>query len=186
VRLAVATLGLVLGCVAIVNAQEPQVQPTPGTADAPPERTLKLNLNDLLELQQERGHAEFDTALRRELWKDPMIRLAIGISREQAATARGGLVGVPRAMVGSQLAGDDAWGRTPPGPRGAVRVRLARPDNRGEDRASHRRGRVPGPDRGDPFLASLIAPPVTAVRPNRPHGRCSQRRFGSAPSSFPA
>jgi hypothetical protein len=93
VRLAVATLGLVLGCVAIVNAQEPQVQPTPGTADAPPERTLKLNLNDLLELQQERGHAEFDTALRRELWKDPMIRLAIGISREQAATARGGLVG---------------------------------------------------------------------------------------------
>jgi hypothetical protein len=103
VRVALATLGMLLGCAVMVSAEEPQAQPTPGTPQAPPARALKLNLNDLLELQQERGHAEFDTALRRELWKDPMIRLAIGVSREQAAAARGGLVGYPGPWSAANL-----------------------------------------------------------------------------------
>jgi hypothetical protein len=34
-------------------------------------------------------------SLRREAWSDPMVRLAFGIGREEAAAGRGGLVGYP-------------------------------------------------------------------------------------------
>jgi hypothetical protein len=67
----------------------------PASSPTPPPRTLTLNLNDLIGFQQERGHAEFDLGMRRELWRDPMVRLAVGLAREQAAAMRGGLVGAP-------------------------------------------------------------------------------------------
>jgi hypothetical protein len=70
------------------NASSPSATPGPD-----PNRKLTLNLNDLIEFQQERGHAEFDVGARRELWQDPMVRLAVGLAREQSAETRGGLVG---------------------------------------------------------------------------------------------
>ena len=79
---------------AAVGAQQPPQAPS-ATPPPAPARTLKLSLKDLVEFQQERGHAEFDLGMRRELWQDPMVRLAMGVTREQAAGARGGLVGAP-------------------------------------------------------------------------------------------
>jgi hypothetical protein len=79
--------------------------PSSPTSTPGPEtqRKLTLNLNDLIEFQQERGHAEFDIGARRELWQDPMVRLAVGLAREQAAGTRGGLVGAHGAWNASSL-----------------------------------------------------------------------------------
>lgn len=90
-RAALVVLGLLLAVVAV--GAEPE-QPAP--APTPPAQTLKLNLDGLLDFQQERGHAEFDLGLRREIWSDPMVRLAMGLAREEAAATRGGLVGADR------------------------------------------------------------------------------------------
>src|SRR3990170_8050595 len=87
-----ATLGLLLLATAALGGDEPPVVPTPDTSPPPATRPLKLDLNELVELQQERGHAEFDLGLRRATWKDPMVRLAFGISREQASQMRWGPV----------------------------------------------------------------------------------------------
>ena len=87
-----ATLGLLLLAAIAPAAEEPPVVPTPDTSPPPATRPLKLDLNELVELQQERGHAEFDLGLRRATWKDPMVRLAFGISREQASQMRWGPV----------------------------------------------------------------------------------------------
>ena len=82
----------------ILTARGAERVPTPlpehtSTAEAP-ERLLSLNLDRVLD-QDERGHSESDLSLRREIWSDPMVRLAFGIGREEAAARRGGLVGYP-------------------------------------------------------------------------------------------
>jgi hypothetical protein len=87
--------------VAAGGQQSPPI-PSPAPPRAP-EKTLKLSLKDLVEFQQERGHAEFDLGMRRELWQDPMVRLAMGVTREQAAAARGGLVGAPGPWSATSL-----------------------------------------------------------------------------------
>jgi hypothetical protein len=90
VRKVLITVGVLLLVGAAAGAQEPAATPTP--APTPPPRTLKLNLADLIGAGQERGHAEFDLGLRREMWRDPMVRLAFAVSREQASQMRGGPV----------------------------------------------------------------------------------------------
>jgi hypothetical protein len=87
-----ATLGLLVLAAAALGADEPPVVPPPDTSPPPATRPLKLDLNELVELQEERGHAEFDLGFRRAIWKDPMVRLAFGISREQASQMRWGPV----------------------------------------------------------------------------------------------
>ncbi len=89
-RTGFAILGLLLVAIVALGADEPQAVPAPEASPAPPPRTLKLNLRDLLEVQQEQGHAEFNLGLRREIWSDPMVRLTYWISREQASQMRGG------------------------------------------------------------------------------------------------
>ncbi|MFI5143533.1 MAG: hypothetical protein ACHQQS_13570 [Thermoanaerobaculales bacterium] len=80
-------------------AQVPAPPPdTPGPATpTAPQRTVTMNLDQLIDFNQERGHAEFDPAWRREAWKDPMVRLEWGIAREQWTMQRGfvGGSGIP-------------------------------------------------------------------------------------------
>jgi hypothetical protein len=90
VRSALVTVGLVLLLGAVAGAQEPPAAPTPSPTPPPP--LLKLSREDLLGAQQETGHAEFNLGLRREMWRDPMVRLAYGMGREQASQMRGGPV----------------------------------------------------------------------------------------------
>ena len=113
-RTGLATLGLLLLAIAALGVDEPQAVPAPGPSPAPPPRTLKLNLRDLLEVQEGQGHAEFDLGLQREMWKDPMVRLAFFMSREEASQMRGGpvpltttnsLVTMPSADLRLVLAG---------------------------------------------------------------------------------
>lgn len=89
-RTALLTVGVFLLVGAAAGAEEPQAVPTP--SPTPPPRLLKLSLSDLIGSQEERGHAEFDLGLRREMWRDPMVRLAFAVSREQASQMRGGPV----------------------------------------------------------------------------------------------
>ncbi len=85
------------------GAQEPaSPQPTPAPVPVPA-RKMTLSLKDLIEFQQERGHAEFDMGMRRELWADPMVRLSIGMARQQEAATRGGLVGAPGPWSATSL-----------------------------------------------------------------------------------
>ncbi len=70
----------------------PAPEPTPAPTAAP--RTLSLKIGDVLS-HYERGNAEFDPAVRRVVWDDPMARLAGFVAREQAAARRGGLIGLP-------------------------------------------------------------------------------------------
>jgi len=85
------------------GAQEPAA-PLPSPTSAPaPARRMTLSLKDLIEFQQERGHAEFDLGMRRELWADPMVRLSIGMARQQEAATRGGLVGAPGPWTATSL-----------------------------------------------------------------------------------
>jgi hypothetical protein len=90
VRIALITVGVLLLVGAAAGAEEPLATPTPAPTAAP--QRLKLNLNDWLEPKEERGHAEFDLGLRREIWRDPMVRLAFAVSREEASLMRGGPV----------------------------------------------------------------------------------------------
>ncbi len=89
-RTGFATLGLLLLAVAALGADKPQAAPAPDPSPAPPPRTLKLNLHDLLEVQQPQGHAEFNLGIRGEVWSDPMVRLTYWIGHEQASQMRGG------------------------------------------------------------------------------------------------
>ncbi len=102
-RSILAVLASLLLASATASGQEPPAAPPSPTPAAAPARTLTLNLNDLVEFQQERGHAEFDLGMRRELWQDPMVRLAIGLAREQSAETRGGLVGAPGPWSATSL-----------------------------------------------------------------------------------
>ncbi len=111
-----------LGCVvplllvaAAAAAQEaPAPTPAPAAAPAPPTQPFKLHLRDLIEMQGERGHAEFDMGFRREWFADPMVRLAYTVGREEASQFRGGpppitattfLMSAPRPDMGLVLAG---------------------------------------------------------------------------------
>jgi hypothetical protein len=100
-RIAPALVAALLLATAASAQQTPPAAPASPAAQRP--KTLKLSLKDLVELQDERGHAEFDLGMRRELWQDPMVRLAVGLSREQAAAARGGLVGAPGPWSATSL-----------------------------------------------------------------------------------
>ncbi len=80
--------------VAAVAAAEPPATPTP----APPavvNRPLTLNLDHLLDTIPEHGHAEFNTDARRDLWNDPMARLALAIGREETAARSGRGIAFP-------------------------------------------------------------------------------------------
>jgi len=90
VRAGYATLGLLLLAAAAPAADEPAAVRTPEATPPAATRPLKLNLKELVELREERGHAEFDLGLRRTMWDDPMIRLAFGMTREQASQMRWG------------------------------------------------------------------------------------------------
>ncbi len=90
--LGIVALLVPLAAAPAAGQEAPTAPPSPTPAPAPQKR-ITLNLNDLIGFQQERGHAEFDRGMRLELYRDPMVRLAIGLAREQAAATRGGLVG---------------------------------------------------------------------------------------------
>ena len=90
--LVIAALLIWIAAAPAAGQEAPTVPPSPTPAATHP-KTVTLNLNDLIEFKQERGHAEFDRGIRMELYRDPMVRLAIGLAREQAAGTRGGLVG---------------------------------------------------------------------------------------------
>jgi hypothetical protein len=90
VRAGFATLGLLLLAAAAPAADEAAAVRTPDATPPAVVLPLKLNLKDLVELREERGHAEFDLGLRRTMWDDPMTRLAFGMAREQASQMRWG------------------------------------------------------------------------------------------------
>jgi hypothetical protein len=113
-RASLAALALLALATTALASDEPPAAPTPDTSPPPPPQALKLHLNEIVDLRQERGHAEFDLGLRQEFWKDPMVRLAYGISREQASQMRGGpvpltatnlLITMPSADLRRVLAG---------------------------------------------------------------------------------
>ena len=82
--------------------QVPTPLPEPTLTAEAPERPLSLSLDRVVD-QHGRGHSEFDLSLRREIWSDPMVRLAFGIGREEAAARRGGLVGYPVPFTAGSL-----------------------------------------------------------------------------------
>jgi hypothetical protein len=90
VRSVFATLGVLLFAAAATAADEPAAVGTPEATPPAATRPFKLNLNELVELREERGHAEFDLGFRRATWDDPMTRLAFGVAREQASQMRWG------------------------------------------------------------------------------------------------
>lgn len=90
VRAGFATVSLLLLAAAAPAADGPAAVRTPETSPPAATRPFKLNLKELVELREERGHAEFDLGLRRAMWDDPMIRLAFGMAREQASQMRWG------------------------------------------------------------------------------------------------
>ena len=89
-RAGFATLGLVLLAAAAPATDEPTAVRPPEATPPPVMLPFKLNLKDLVELREERGHAEFDLGFRRAMWDDPMTRLAFGMAREQASQMRWG------------------------------------------------------------------------------------------------
>jgi hypothetical protein len=102
-RTTLVLLGSLLAACAAAGAEQPKPTPAP---DGPPaaetrKQPFSLDLNRLIN-EQSLGHAEFNPALRREIWGDPMTRLAYGVSREEAAARRGGFVGysVPFSATG--------------------------------------------------------------------------------------
>jgi hypothetical protein len=90
VRAGFATLGLLLLAAAAPAADEPASVSAPEATPSKATRPITLNLKELVELREERGHAEFDLGLRRTMWDDPMTRLAFGMAREQASQMRWG------------------------------------------------------------------------------------------------
>jgi hypothetical protein len=113
-RASLAILALLVLSTAALASDEPPAAPTPETSPPPPPQVLKLDLNEIVDLRQERGHAEFDLGLRREVWRDPMVRLAFFVTREEASQMRGGpvpltatnsLINMPSADLRLVLAG---------------------------------------------------------------------------------
>src|SRR4030042_2917225 len=90
VRAGFATVGLLLLAAAAPAADEPAAVRTPETSPPAATRPFKLNLRELVELREERGHAEFDLGLRRGRGGDPKVPLALGMAREQASQMRWG------------------------------------------------------------------------------------------------
>ncbi len=89
---------LLAPAIALAQAPVPPAQATPQpSAPATQQRSVTMNLNQLIDFNEERGHAEFDPAWRREAWKDPMSHLEWAAAREQWAMQRGfiGGSGVP-------------------------------------------------------------------------------------------
>jgi len=87
---------------AAAGAADPPALPTP----APPgvvNRPLTLNLDHLLDGIPEQGHAEFDNAVRRDLWNDPMARLALAVGREEAAARSGRGIAFPAPLAATSV-----------------------------------------------------------------------------------
>ncbi|HVN76455.1 MAG TPA: hypothetical protein VMT19_09070 [Thermoanaerobaculaceae bacterium] len=87
---------------AAVGAADPPATPTPAPA-AVVKRPLTLNLDHLLDTIPESGHAEFNSEARRDLWNDPMERLAIAVAREEAAARSGRGIAFPAPLAASNL-----------------------------------------------------------------------------------
>jgi len=88
---------LLAPALAWAQAPAPPAPVAPQPAAPEQQRSITLNLNQLIDFKEERGHAEFDPAWRREAWKDPMSHLEWAVAREQWAMQRGfiGGSGVP-------------------------------------------------------------------------------------------
>jgi len=92
--------------VSFVAAAALAADPPPAPTPTPPgvvNRPLTLNLDRLPDLEADHGHAEFDSTVRRELWNDPMARLAIAMGREEAAARTGRGIAFPAAFSASSL-----------------------------------------------------------------------------------
>jgi len=109
------TLAWILLAVAAAGAaaQSDRV-PTPAAPTVAPEnRPIKLDLDQLIDIDEAFGHAEFNPSARREIWKDPMVRLEYGLAREQWAAQWGGMPNSwPPATIGASI-----LLRPPAGPR---------------------------------------------------------------------
>ncbi len=101
---------LLAGAAAAADPPAPAAAPTPSPAERPATRPLSLDLDKFFDLQRERGHAEFNASLRQVWWSDPMVRLSVGVAREEAAARRGGLVGYPAPYSATAMMS------LPPGP----------------------------------------------------------------------
>ena len=99
-----ATLVLACSFVAALAAAQPAPAPPSAPAPAPtpaPEvakRPLTLDLDRAVNLEPDRGHAEFDMTSRREVWADPMVRLGMALGREEAAATSGRGISFPPAL----------------------------------------------------------------------------------------
>ena len=109
----------IAGAIAAADPPVPAPSPSPSPAERPAARPLSLDLDKLFDLRRERGHAEFDSSLRQVWWNDPMVRLSVGVAREEAAARRGGLVGYPAPFSATAMMS------RPPGPD--LRLVLAGP-----------------------------------------------------------
>ncbi len=87
---------------AAIGAADPPPAPTPAPSGVV-NRPLTLNLNELIDLRPEQGHAEFNSGARRDLWNDPMARLAVAIGREEAAARTGRGIAFPAPMSAANL-----------------------------------------------------------------------------------
>ena len=87
---------------AAIGAADPPPAPTPAPSGVV-NRPLTLNLNELIDLRPDQGHAEFNSTARRDLWNDPMARLAVAIGREEAAARTGRGIAFPAPMSAANL-----------------------------------------------------------------------------------
>ncbi len=88
----------------VAAAEPPAPTPAPGQGVPPAAtRRLSLDLDTVLAPPQERGHAEFDSSLRRVWWSDPMVRLSFGLAREEAASHGSGIVSTRPPMTAAGL-----------------------------------------------------------------------------------
>lgn len=87
--------------VAAAAAADPP--PTPAPQPEAAKRPFSLNLDQLVDLDHDRGHSEFNVTMRREMWNDPMVRLAFAVSREEAAARRGGMLGFDAPFTAGSL-----------------------------------------------------------------------------------
>lgn len=101
VRTPLVALGVLLLAVAAAAADPPPATPAPAEKG---QQAFRLGLDQLFGIDQEHGHTEFDTSMRRAIWRDdPMVRLAVAVDREGAAARRGGLVGYPAPFSSTTL-----------------------------------------------------------------------------------
>ena len=78
-----------LTCALLAAAVGADPPPTPTPAPDVARRPLTLDLDRVVGFGPDRGHAEFDSTLRREMWADPMVRLGVAVGREEAAARAG-------------------------------------------------------------------------------------------------